>query len=129
MPEMHLKQPGFTYSACGRFTKNRERIQTFKETVDTNYIYKDEIGIAFFQNDMAYGDFKVLARETASDNVLRDKAFNIAKNRKYNRYQRRLPSIFYNFFDKKSASLADKSAAGSGVANNGIIMGINKIYN
>ena len=126
---MHLKKQGFTYSACGRFTKNRERIQKFKETVDTNYIYKNEIGIAFFQHDMAYGDFKVLARGAASDKVLRDKAFNIAKNRTYNRYQRRLPSIFYNFFHKKSVSLADKSAAGSDVANNGVIMGINKIYN
>ena len=40
MPEIHLKQPGFTYSACGPFTKNKERIQKFKETGDTNYIYK-----------------------------------------------------------------------------------------
>ena len=119
---MHLRQPQFAYSAFGPFTKNKGRIQKFKETVDTNYISKNEIGIAFFQHDMAYGDFKVLARGTASDKVLRDKAFNIAKNRKCNRYQRRLPSIFYNFFDKMSASLVDKSAAGSGVANNGIIM-------
>ena len=40
MPEMHLRQPGFTYSACGPFTKNKERIQKFKQTGDTNYIYK-----------------------------------------------------------------------------------------
>ena len=40
MPEIHLKQQGFTYSACGPFTKNRERFQKFKETVDTSYIYK-----------------------------------------------------------------------------------------
>ena len=40
MPEMHLKQPGFTYSTCGLFTKNKERIQKFKETGDTSYIYK-----------------------------------------------------------------------------------------
>ena len=40
MPEMHLKQPGFTYSACGPFTKNKERIQKFKETGDTSYIYE-----------------------------------------------------------------------------------------
>ena len=43
MPEMHLRQPGFTYSACGSFTKNKERIQKFKETVDTSYIYKNEL--------------------------------------------------------------------------------------
>ena len=42
MPEMHLKQPEFTYSACGPFTKNKERIQKFKETKDTKYIYRNE---------------------------------------------------------------------------------------
>ena len=88
MPEMHLKQPGFTYSACGPFTKIKERIQKFKETVDTSYIYKNELNKACFQHDMAYGDFKDLARRTASDNILRDKASNIAKNPKYDGYQR-----------------------------------------
>ena len=104
MPEMHLKQPGFTYSACGPFTKNKERIQKFKETGDTNYIYKNELDKACFQHDMAYGDFKDLARRTASYKVLRDKAFNIAKNLKYDGYQRGLASMIYKFFDKKSAS-------------------------
>ena len=88
MPEMHLKQPGFTYSACGPFTKIKERIQKFKETVDTSYIYKNELNKACFQHDMAYGDFKDLARRTASDSILRDKAPNIAKNPKYDGYQR-----------------------------------------
>ena len=55
---MHLKQPGFTYSACGPFTKNKKRIQKFKETGDTSYIYKNELDKACFQHDMAYGDFK-----------------------------------------------------------------------
>ena len=76
MPGMDLKQPRFTYSACGQFTKNKERI---KETGDTSYIYKNELDKACFQHDMAYGDFKDLARKTASDKVLWDKAFNIAK--------------------------------------------------
>ena len=62
MPEMHLKQPGFTYSTCGPFTKNKQRIQKFKETGDTCYIYKDEPDEACSQHDMAYGDFKDLAR-------------------------------------------------------------------
>ena len=57
MPEMHLKQPGFTYSACEPFTKNKERIQKFKETRDTSYISKNELSKATFQHDMAYGDF------------------------------------------------------------------------
>ena len=102
MPEMHLKQPGFTYSACGPFTKNKERIQKFKETGDTSYIYKNELDKACFQHDMAYGDFKDLARRTASDKVLRDKAFNITKNPKYDGYHRGLASMVYIFFDKKS---------------------------
>ena len=101
MPEMHLNQPRFTCSAYGPFTKNKERIQKFKETGDTNYIYKNELDKACFQHDMAYGDFKDLARRTASDKFLRDKAFNIAKNRKYYGYQRGIASMVYIFFDKK----------------------------
>ena len=97
MPEMHWKQPRFTYSACGPFTKDKERIQKFKETGDTSYIYKNELDKACFQHDMAYGDFKDLRRRAASDNVLRNKAFNIAKNPKYDGYQRRLASMVYKF--------------------------------
>ena len=103
MPEMHLEQPEFTYNACGPFTKNKEIIQKFIETGDTSYIYKNELDKACFQHDMAYGNFKDLARRTASDKVLRDKAFNIAKNPKYNGYQIGLASMIYNFFDKKSS--------------------------
>ena len=73
-PEMRLKQPGFTYSACGPFTKNKERIQKFKETGDTSYIYKNELYKACFQHDMTYGDFKDIKRKIASDKILRDKA-------------------------------------------------------
>ena len=102
LSEMHLKQPEFTYSTCGPFTKNKERIQKFKETGNTNYIYKIEPDKACFQHDMAYGDFKYLARRAASDKVLRGKAFNIAKNPKYDGYQRGLASMVYKFFDKKS---------------------------
>ena len=71
MPEMHLKQPRFTYSACGSFTKNKERIQEFKETRDTRYIYKNEFDKTQFQHGMAYGDFKDLATRTTSDNFKR----------------------------------------------------------
>ena len=112
MQEMHLNQPGFTYSACGPFTKNEERIQKFRETGDTSYIYKNELDKACFQHDMAYGDFNDLKRRTASDKVLRDKAFNIAKNPKYDGYQKGLASMVYKFFEKKSK--------GSGIANNEI---------
>ena len=109
MPEMHLKQPGFTYSACGPFTKNKERILKFKETGDSRYIYKNELDKACFQHGVAYGDFKDLAKRTAADKVLRDKAFNIAKDPKYDRYQRGLASMIYKFFDKKTAGSGIKS--------------------
>ena len=102
MPEIHLKQPGFTYSACGPFTKNKERIQKIKKTGDSRYIYRNELDKACFQHDMAYGDFKNLAKRTAADKVLRDKSFNIAKDPKYDGYQRRLASMVYTFFDKKA---------------------------
>ena len=65
MPEMHLKQPQFTYSACGPFTKNKERVEKFKETGDLTYIYRNELEKACFRHDMAHGDFKDLARRTA----------------------------------------------------------------
>ena len=104
MPEMHLKQPGFTYRNCRPFTKNKERIQKFKETEATSYIYKNELDKACFQHDMAYGDFKNLARRTASDKLLRDKAFDIAKNPKHDGYQRGLASMVYKYFDKKVKS-------------------------
>ena len=72
MPEMYFKQPGFTYSACRPFTKNKQRIQKFMETGDTRYIYKNELDKACFQHYLAYGDFKDLKRRTQSDKVLKD---------------------------------------------------------
>ena len=66
MPEMHLKQPGFTYSACGPFTKNKERIEKFMQTVNTDFIYRNELDKACFQHDIAYGKSKDLAKRTQS---------------------------------------------------------------
>ena len=111
MPEMHLKQPGFTHSACGPFTRNKQRVKTFMETGDTSYIYKNELDKAclFFQHDMAYGDLKDLKRRAQSDKVLKDKAFAIASNPKHDGYQRGLASMVYKVFDKKSK--------GSGIKN------------
>ena len=105
MPEMHLRQPGFTYSACGPFTKNKERTQKFKQTGDS----RNELDKPCFQQDMAYGDFKDLTKRTAADKVLRDKAFNIAKDPKYDGYQRGLASMVYQFFDKKTKGSGAKS--------------------
>ena len=109
MSEMHLKQPGFTYSACKPFTKNKERIQKFKEMGYTKYIYKNELDKTCFQHDMAYEDFKDLPKRTASDKVSRDKAFKIASNLKYNGYQRSLASTVFKFFNKKTAGSGVKS--------------------
>ena len=103
MPEMHLRQPGFTYSACGPFTKNKERIEKFMQTGNTDFIYKYELDKAYFQHDMAYGKSKYLVKRTQSDKVLRQKAFKIASDPKYDGYQRGLASMVYKFFDKKSS--------------------------
>ena len=109
MPKMHLRQPQFTYSACGPFTKNKERIEKFKETGDSRYIYRNELDKACFQHDMAYGDFKGLAKRTAADKVLRDKTFNIINKPKYDGYQRGLASMVHKFLDKKTAGSGIKS--------------------
>ena len=109
MPEMHLQQPGFTYNACGPFTKNKERIEKFIQTGDTNVIYKNELDKTCFQHDMAYGKTKHLVKRTQSDKVLKDKAFKIASDTKYDGYQRGLASMVCKFFDKKSS--------GSGITN------------
>ena len=102
MSKMHLKQPVFTSRACEPFTKKKERIQKIKETRDSRYIYRNELDKPCFQHDNAYGDFKDLARRTASDKVLRDKAFKIAKYPKYDVCQTGLASMVNKFFDKKS---------------------------
>ena len=102
MPEMHLRQPRYVYSACGPFTRHKERIKEFKRTGDTCYIYRNELDKACFQPDSAYADHKDLINRTKSDNVLRDKAYDIANNPKYDGYQRGLASMVYKFFDKKS---------------------------
>ena len=109
MPEVHLKQPGFTYSACVPFTKNKERIKQFVKTGNTDFIYKNELDKACFQHDMVYGKAKDLVRRTQSDKVLKNKAFKVASDPKYDSYQRGLGSMVYEFFDKKSS--------GSGITN------------
>ena len=121
MQEMHLKQPaslnksGFTYSACGPFIKNKERIEQFPQTGNTDFIYKNKLDKSCFQHDMAYGKSKNLIKRTQPDNALKDKASKISNNPNYDGYQRGLASMVYLFFDKKYASF-DKSK-GSGIIN------------
>ena len=102
MPEMHLRQLRFVYSACGFFTRHKERIKEFKRTGDTRYIYRNELDKACFQHDSAYADHKDLINRTEADKVLRNKAYDITSNPKYDGYQRGLASMVCKFFDKKS---------------------------
>ena len=106
LPAMHLKMPGFTYSACEPFTKIKEKIQKLKKTGHSRYIYQNELDKACFQHDVTYDDLKDLTRGIVSDKMLRDKAFNIAKDPKYDGYQLGIASTVYKFFDKKSSGSA-----------------------
>ena len=100
MPEIHLKQPDFTQSACGPFTTNKDRIQKLIQAGDTGYIYENDIDTACFQHDMPYGKYKDLTKRTESDKML--KGFKIAGNPNYDGYQRGLVSIVYKFLNTKS---------------------------
>ena len=95
MPDMNLRQPRFRYSACGPFTKNKERIKKFKVTRDSMYICQNELDKIYFQNDLTYGDFKDLPK----NRELRDKTFNIAKTPKYDGCQRGLVLQVYRYFN------------------------------
>ena len=110
MPEMHLRQPQFVYSACEPFTRHKERIKEFKRTGDTRYIYRNELDKACFQHNSAYADHKDLINRTEADKVLRDKAYDIASNPEYDGYQRGLAGMVYKFFDKKSTGSGDGRA-------------------
>ena len=85
------------------------------QIANSNFIYKNELDKACFQHDMAYGKSKDLTKRIQSDKVLRDKAFKIASDLKYDGYHRRLASMVYKFFDKKSASL--NKSSGSCIVN------------
>ena len=99
MPEMHLKQPGFTYSACGPFTKNKEKIEKFMQAGNKDFIYRNELDKT---SGLWHGKSKDLAKRTQSDKVFRDKAFKIATDPKCDGYQRGLASMVYKFLDEKS---------------------------
>ena len=101
LPELHLRQPEFTYSACGTFTKHHERVKKFKETGNLKHVYKNEIDKACFSHDAAYSDSKDLAK------ILKDNAYEIAINPKYDDYQKVLTGMVYKFFDKKTGSPDD----------------------
>ena len=81
--------------------KIKKRIEKFIQTGNTDFIFKNELDKACFQDDMAYGKTKGLAKRTQSDKFLRDKAFKIASDSKYDGYQKGFASMVYKFFDKK----------------------------
>ena len=120
MPEMHLKQHGFTYSACGPFTKNKERIEKFMQSGNTDFICKNELDKACFLHDVAYGKSKDLVKRKQSDKVLKDRAFEIASNPNHEGYQRGFASMVYKFFDQRSD--------GSDIANESNYQSANELH-
>ena len=98
MAEMHLKQPSFTYSTCGLFTKNKKRIKKFMQTGNTDFMCRNELDKACFQHDLTYRKSKNLVKRTQPHEVLKDKAFKIASDPNYDDYQRELASMAYKFF-------------------------------
>ena len=121
MPEMRLRQPRFVYSACGPFTRHKGRIKEFKRTGDTRYICRNELDKVCFQHDSAYADHKDLINRTEADKVLRDQAYDIASNPKYDGYQRGLASMVYKFFDKKSMGSGFKKLKNTTKSNSSIL--------
>ena len=109
IPEMHLRQPGFTYRACGPFTRNKERIQKFKETKDLGYIYQNELNKACFQHDMVYEDFKDLTKKTAFIKYCVLKHLLLLKIQNMMDVNRDLALMVYNFSDKKTSGGAVKN--------------------
>ena len=103
MPEMHLRESQFVYSACGPFTRHKEIIKKFKRTGDTCLLYRNELDKACFKHDAAYAKYKDVENGLISDQKLRNSAYDIASNPKYDGYQRGLVSMLYNFFDSKVA--------------------------
>ena len=121
MPEMHLRQPRFVYSACCPFTRHKERIKEFKRTGDTRLLYRNELDKACFKHDAAYAKYKDVKNRLISGQKLRNSAYDIASNPVYDGYQRGLASMVYKFFDSKVALLGKKAMSGKGIKNNKIL--------
>ena len=116
MPEMHLRQPQFVYSACGPFTRHKEIIKEFKRTGNTRLLYRNELDKACFKHDAAYTKYKDVKNRLISDQKLGNSAYDIASNPKCDGYQRGLASMAYKFFDLKVAPLVKKALSGKGNA-------------
>ena len=118
---MHLRQPKFVHSACGSFTRHKERIKEFKRTGDTRLLYRNELDKACFKHDAAYEKYIDVENRLISDQKLRNSVYGIASNPIYDGYQRGLASMVYRFFDSKVAPLDKKTMSGTGIKNNKIL--------
>ena len=98
MPELHLRQPGFTYSAWRPFTKHLKKIQEFRETDHLNQIYENELDKACFTYYAAYSGSKESAKRTVSNQIMKDRPCEIAKSSKYDGYKIALAIMFYIIF-------------------------------
>ena len=129
MPEMYLRQPQFVYSACGPFTRHKERIKEFKRTGDTRLLYRNELDKACFKHDAAYAKYEDVDNRLISDQKLRNSAYDIATNPKYDTYQRGLASMVYKLFESKVAPLDKKTMSGKANAKHSSLerTGNNKI--
>ena len=116
MPEMHLRQHQFVHSACGPFTRHKERIKEFKRIDDTRLLYRNELDKACFKYDAAYAKYKHVENRLIPDQKLRNSGYDIASNPKYDGYQRGLGSMVYKFFDSKVAPIDKKTMSGKGNA-------------
>ena len=113
MPEMHLRQPRFVYSACGPFTRHKERIKEFKRTDNINLLYRNALHKACFKHDAAYAKYKDVESRLIADDKLKNSAYDIASNPEYDGYQRGLTSMAYKFFNSKVAP-RNKTISGKG---------------
>ena len=113
MPEMHLRQPRFVYSACGPFTRHKERIKEFKRTGNINLLYRNVLDKASFKHDAAYAKYKDVKNRLIADDKLKNSSYDIASNPEYDDYQRDLASMVYKFFNSK-VTPRNKTISGKG---------------
>ena len=107
IPELHLKQPGFTYSVCGPFAENVERIQKFWQAGNLKHLYRSELDEACLAHDAIYSDSDDLAKTAISEKILKDRAYEIAKNSGYDELQRALAIMVNQLFRKKGSFIRD----------------------
>ena len=126
MAELHLKYPRVTYSACGPFTKHREKIQKFRETSNLQHLYRNKLDKACFPYDAAYSNNKDLAKKIISHKTLKDRSYEMSRNRGYYGYQRALASMVYKFFDKETGSGAIATSKPGAIATSKAGVSINE---